>query len=270
MDEEERKRRFHRKLNLSNDNRVEYYTHLLNKHKHHQDEVQDRVNIKGRVTLEIGHEKRLEEMKEYFMKLNEKVDNNMHKYEQYAGNGKSRIVSPIGYQSMEINHSANYNKPNSPGYYNTTSDNKQPTNYYHNNAMSSPTSNNKQYFHPESNPIKSDVTSNYIFDKLTNGDYKHYKDINQNYHGYNRDIIETHEKKKADDFHNKRFESMERVKDLDRYNQANLQAKNFKNEQQNLYRYILDNQVHGKDSNINLHKSYNNNIIPKSPCMINF
>jgi hypothetical protein len=243
--EEDKKRDYDKKQQLANENMMEYYNHMMNKQKEQENSNYDKIHNKQPVSLEMNHEKRLEDMKDYFTKLNDKVDTNMSKYNDYL-----HQVSPKAGGTLDRNYHGG-----SPTYHSTLNLG----------------GNNNVYFHPESKPIKSDVTSNHPFDRAFNRDYVGYREVNQNYLNYNRQLITDHHQRKEDEYQNKRMASMERVRDLDRYNQANMEAKQFRNEQQKLYRQILDNQVRVKDDGFNnfnmVHREQR--VIP-NPCKIMF
>jgi hypothetical protein len=250
---------------LASENKVDYYTHLLNKQKCQQDDNVEKMK-RGQVSLELNHEKRMGEMKEYFNKLNDKVDSNMNRYSDY--NNKNQRNSPLRpYDNLVIDHNTSIDRNIEPSYIDSYRPDRD-----NNININNPYTNNT-YFAPESKPVKSDVTSNFIFDKLQNRDYKTYREINQTYYNYNRDMIDNHQRRKDDDYNNKRLASMERVKDLDRYNQANMEAKNFKSEQQKLYRYILDNQVKNRDyplstNNLASPSNFKDDRVVINPCKI--
>jgi hypothetical protein len=271
MEEEERRRKMHRKKLLANENMNEYYSHMLNKQKHQEEETLEKMRIKGQVSLEMNHEQRLNQMKDYFMRLNEKVENNMSRYQVNSGKyNQSRTHQNLDFENTALTNNYNYEDRLTPPSSNTNNningDNNIDQQYYDNNSSAMNTG-NQQYFYPESKPIKSDVTSNYVFDRLNNKDYQFYKDINQNYFTYNKGVMDNIQKIKEGDYQNKRYQSMERVKDIDRYNQANYEARQFKNEQQNLYRHILDNQVRVKE---NIVTGFRDEKVPVSPCNIYF
>ena len=228
-----------------NDNLMEYSTHLANKQKQIEHKTYDKLEKKN-VSLEINHEERLGQMKEYFLKLNDKVDYNIHLYEMYNNKGNIRKTpqEKIMSDNLSSNYEYNYEIPRQ--------------------EQEKPVS---PKFFPESKPIKSDVTSNFYFDKLNNRDYNQYRDVQKQYLNFNKDMIGSHIKEKENMYYNKKYASVERLKDLDRYNQSILDAKKFKSEQQNLNRYLLDNQVKSKEPTYTINNP--ENMITSNPCNIN-
>jgi hypothetical protein len=249
MEEEEKRKRFHQKQLLHDDGLNQYYTHLSNKQRYQDEQQLEKMRINGKVTLNINHEERLNQMKDYFMGLNEKVDSNVNIYNDY-----NRRYSPV--KTMSYNNVV-AETPLSPLKVNRFNDlNKYSLNSQNNLGEG-------RYFHPGEGPVRTDVAS--TFDKLNHRDYQHYKDINQQFYNYNRELVDDNTRVKEDEYRDKRVADMERIRDLDRYEQANQEAKNFRTEQQKLYHYLLDNQVRVKeDSGTSLYRSAEN---PKSPCI---
>jgi hypothetical protein len=234
--EAEKRRQFMKKQQLATDNMSQFNSYHVNKQKQVENQLYDKLQKKN-VSLEINHEERLGQMKDYFMKLNDKVDNNMQIYENYAS--KEPRMSPV--------------RPHVE---------RQAESYI---PTEKPVSPKPEHFFPESKPTKSDITSNYVFDKLTNRDYGQYRDLQQSYLNYNRNTMDYHSKERDNNYSNKRYASVERLRDLDRYNHELIEAKKYKNDQQNLYRYILDSQIKNKVDP--KHMVYSNDFVPINPCI---
>jgi hypothetical protein len=190
------------------------------------------------------------------MRKNELTNPNSNNYANFI---EASRRSPRQYDNLAIEH----NQLNicTPFKNNTITQLQQSQ---QNNSMK----NGRYYQEPRA--FGSDITTN-LFDKFNNRDYKSFRNLNQEYLNYNRVMMDHHMRMREDEARNKKQASVERVRDIDRFEQANLEAKQFKNEQQRLYKMILDNQVKVKEVNCNsstrLHAPHlNDKVIMPNPC----
>ena len=189
--EEEKLRSRNRKIKENNDRIKLYEVYQEKKKKEDEEKWKEKQKERDLVTLDFRSDENMKSFKEYMVRLNDNVDNNMQKHKQFM---------QVNDKKPEINY---------PNYNNMNPSNMSPQpRVFHNEEPNIPVEIRKS---PSRSPIKhfeesyspnyvnsnrSDVTFADYFSKKQNQEYLDYRQAQKVFLNYNKEIIENKEKKK--------------------------------------------------------------------------
>ncbi len=197
IEEEKLKNKF-KKLKETNDRLYEYHVFLEKKRKEEDEKQKLKEKEKDLVSLKLNNEENVKNYKEYMIKLNNSVEANIEKHKNFMqifdkkdknnqNNTKDLIAkdlyvskfidSPIRTPLKHLGSESHYN----PNYVNSN---------------------------------RSDVTSPDYFSKKYNDKYYDYLDMQKRYLKYNRGVIEEKEKRRIEEFDNRRKKRQEDLKEV--------------------------------------------------------
>lgn len=287
--EQERMKNKLAKLQSTNQQLNYYNDYFERKKVDDQKKIEERLKEKALTSLNMNHEQRTNQFKQYIGKLDEKVEKNMEYHKQYMQ--QENRNSPKHSREEEKNNSQN-SQNNSQQYippmvYDEQPEPKQSRNEYYpqqqeirytphqeenkvNNiqrdinrgggksfdqaVIQTP---NDDFFNFVDNRsqnvprINHNVSSGEFVHK-NNQNYKEYYNVKRDYLNYNKSLVENKAKINQDVKDGKRKVADERMKDMEKNHYLENEMKRGQIEQQKLYRGMLDSQKNEKGNPINV------------------